>query len=86
MVDSCERSCKAKEFWTTFFNAKNMKKYKECISCERACYTGALKGLAKKNGITLERVNSVFCLEDRNYHAKNHVCNIFNERTEKLVE
>ena len=77
---------KRKSFELRFFNVKNMKKYKECISCERACYTQALKGLAQKKEITLEKVNSVFCLDDRNYHAKNHVCNTFKERGETLVE
>jgi predicted metal-dependent HD superfamily phosphohydrolase len=63
-----------------------MAQYKECISCEKATYTQALKGNAENKKITVDKLSAIYCLSDRNYHSKTHICSLFKERKEKLVE
>jgi hypothetical protein len=62
------------------------KKYKECYWCEKATYTQSLIWSAKNYGRTVEQQNAIYCLSDRNFHPKQHICSLFIEREGELKQ
>lgn len=63
-----------------------MKKYKECKGCQQSTTTGAMEGYAERNKVAVSQIACIFCLKDRNYHAKTHACESHTEKAERLVE